>query len=223
MGKRGPQPNGEYGTKAPRRAVFSARIQPDTRAQLSKAAKASGRSLSQEFEHRLRRTFIEDERDLNFYGSQSNAAIIRLLGTIIQRWCTSWRIKIADDWITDVHRDPEEWLRDPWLFDEVVTALMHALMWFRPPGKHDKQSVFFHSDTEELINEIRSSDPSLPITKRSTPQHARAMLKDKLGHLAKRPHPYDDWLKKAQPAPIIFPKPAKRKLYEENDRMRSGE
>ena len=29
---------------------------------------------SQEFEHRLRRTFIEDERDLNFYGSQSNVS-----------------------------------------------------------------------------------------------------------------------------------------------------
>jgi hypothetical protein len=44
---------------------------------------------------------------------------------------------------------------------------------------------------DQLIDEIRSSDPSLPITKRSKRQHAMAMLKDKLGDLipeqAKKP------------------------------------
>jgi hypothetical protein len=53
--------------------------------------------------------------------------------------------------------------------------------------------LYYHSTAEDIINEIRSADPSLPITKRSSRQHAMAMLKDKLGDLASRRHPYDDW------------------------------
>jgi hypothetical protein len=62
-----------------------------------------------------------------------------------------------------------------------------------------------------LINEIRSSDPSLPITKRSNRQHAMAMLKEKLGDLAQHQHPYDVWLKKEPPVRIAVPNRAKRK------------
>ena len=68
MGKRGPKPKGEYGGKIARTAVLSTRLQPDTRARLSKAAKASGRSLSQELEHRLRGSFIEEDKVVDFYG-----------------------------------------------------------------------------------------------------------------------------------------------------------
>ncbi len=56
MGKRGPLPRGEYGRKIGRTAVLSTRLQPDTRALLVAAKEASGRSLSQELEHRLRQT-----------------------------------------------------------------------------------------------------------------------------------------------------------------------
>ena len=61
---------------------------------------------------------------------------------------------------------------------------------------------------EGIINEIRSADPSLPITKRSTRQHAMAMLKDKLGDLARHRHPYDDWRENEPP---VVPNPAQRK------------
>ena len=62
MGKRGPQPKGEYGGKIARTAVLSTRLQPDTRARLSEAAKANKRSLSQELENRLRGSFIEEDK-----------------------------------------------------------------------------------------------------------------------------------------------------------------
>ena len=70
MGKRGPHPKGEYGGKIARTAVLSTRLQPDTRARLSEAAKASGRSLSQELEHRLRGSFIEEDKVVDFYGCE---------------------------------------------------------------------------------------------------------------------------------------------------------
>jgi hypothetical protein len=211
MGSRGPQPKGEYGGKIGRTAVLSTRLQPDTRRRLVAATEASGRSLSQELEHRLRRTFIDDDKAVEFYGSQSNAAILKLIGAVIQSTCTSWFVKIADDWVPDLKKDPGEWLRDPKLFDQVLTAIVHALICFEPSGGRDKQFLFYNSIAEQIIDEIRSADPSLPITKRSTRQHAMATLKDKLGDLARHRHPYDDWREKEPPVRIVVPNPAKRK------------
>jgi hypothetical protein len=211
MGKRGPQPKGEYGGKIGRTAVLSTRLQPDTRKRLVAATETSGRSLSQELEHRLRRTFIEDDKAVDFYGSQSNAAILKLIGAVIQSTCTSWLVKTDEGWVPDLYKDPAEWLRDPKLFDGVLTAIVHALMWFRPNRNRDEPFLFYSSIAEQIIDEIRSSDSSLPITKRSTRQHAMAMLKDKLGDLARHRHPYDDWREKEPPVRIVVPNPAKKK------------
>ena len=49
MGRRGPQPKGEYGGKIGRTAVLSTRLQPDTRRRLVAATETSGRSLSQDW------------------------------------------------------------------------------------------------------------------------------------------------------------------------------
>ena len=211
MGKRGPKPKGEYGGKIGRTAVLSTRLQPDTRARLSTAARANGRSLSQELEHRLRGSFIEEDKVIDFYGSQTNSAVVKLLGAVIQSTCTNWSVKTADGWVPDPHKDPGEWLRDPSLFDQVLTAIVHALIWFKPSGGRDEQLLHYHSTAEDIINEIRSADPSLPITKGSTRQHAMAMLQDKLGDLARHRHPYDDWCEKEPPVRIVVPTPAKRK------------
>jgi hypothetical protein len=77
-----------------------------------------------------------------------------------------------------------------------MSAIEHTLLWFRPGGDSARRSITLSSGTdraEQLIDEIRAADPSIPITKGSTRQHAMAMLKDKLGDLAKGSHPYDEW------------------------------
>jgi hypothetical protein len=211
MGRRGPQPKGEYGGKIARTAVLSTRLQPDTRRRLVAATQTTGWSLSQELEHRLRRTFIEDDRAVDFYGSQSNAAILKLIGAVIQSTCTTWVVKTADGWIPDLNKDPGEWLRDPKLFDQVLTAIVHALIWFKPDGGRDEEFIFYHSTAEQIIDEIRAADPSLPITKRSTRQHAMATLKDKLGDLTRRRHPYDDWSGNAPPVRTDVPRPKRKR------------
>jgi hypothetical protein len=210
VGKRGPQPKGEYGRNIGRTAVLSTRLQPDTRARLSRAAKATKRSLSQELEHRLRLSFINEDGVIDFYGSQANAAIIQLLGAVIKSTCTSWLVKTADEWVRDFHKDPGEWLRDPKIFDAVFGAIVHALLWFKPTGSRHDQLFFYSSEIERLIDEIRAADPSLPLAKGATRQHALAVLKDQLGNLVHRPHPYGDLIKK-EPVPAVARHPNKKK------------
>lgn len=190
MGKRGPQPKGEYGGKRDRTAVLSTRLRPETRNRLVAAAKTSGRSLSQELEHRLRWTFSEDDLGVKLYGTEQNAAVVNLIGATIQSVSTR----------NSVGRK-HEWLKEQWLFDDVMTAIRHVLLWFRPGGDSGLRQITFGSGTDRadrLINEIRSSDPSLPITKGSARQHTMARLKEKLGDVVTARNPYDD-LRKPMP------------------------
>jgi CelD/BcsL family acetyltransferase involved in cellulose biosynthesis len=203
MGKRGPRPKGEYGGKGGRTAVLSTRLQPDSRARLVAAAKTNGRSLSQELEHRLRRTFTEDDKAVDWYGSGQTAAVVKLIGATIH----SAAARVSK-------RGKHDWLEEQWLFDDVMDAIAHVLLWFRPGGDSGRRPIALSSGTNEadtLMEEIRSADPSLPIAKGSTRQHALAMLKDKLGDLAKGPHPYEDWQKREPPVRIVVPRPAKRR------------
>ena len=204
MGKRGPHPKGEYGRNITRTAVLSTRLQPDTRARLREAAKANGRSLSQELEHRLRRTFIEDDKSIEWYGSEQTAAVVKLIGATIQS--TAARVS---------KRGKHDWLKESWLFDDVMTAIRHMLLWFRPDGDSGIQQITLSSGTDradQLINEIRSADPALPITKGSTRQHAMAMLKDKLGDLVRDRNPYDDLRQRTLTKPRNISNRLKRKL-----------
>ena len=197
MGKRGPRPKGEYGGKIGRTAVFSTRMQVDTRARLAAAAKAGKRSLSQEVEYRLRRTFIEDDTDARNFGSEQTGAVVRLLGATIAA-------AIAK--ISARGKGGHDWLAEPWAFDDVKDAIDHMLLWLRPGGESGMREIKLSSGTDvtdQLIEEIRTADPSLPITKGSTQQHARAMLKAKLGSLADPPHPYDEWSKKEPPIKVV--------------------
>jgi hypothetical protein len=120
------------------------------------------------------------------------------------------RFVVRDGWVPDLRKDPGEWLRDPKLFDQALTAIVHALMWFKPSGGRDEQFLFYHSTAEKIVEEIRAADPSLPMTKGSTRQHAMAKLKDQLGDLARQRHPYDEWRKK-EPLVRIVPIRAKMK------------
>jgi TraY domain len=61
---RGRAPKGEYAGKT---EVMSFRLTPDTKAALRRAAATSGRSLSQEAEHRLRRGLDDEEAISKLY------------------------------------------------------------------------------------------------------------------------------------------------------------
>lgn len=185
MGNRGPQPKGEYGGTSERTAVFSTRLRPETRRRLVAAAKASGRSLSQELEHRLRETFSEDDLGVQLYGNETNAAVVNLIGAMIRSASTR-----------DSAKRKYDWLGDQFLFDDVMAAIRHVLLWFRPGGDSGLREITGGSGIDRanrLIDEIRSADPSLPITKGSARQHTMARLREKLANLVSARNPYDDF------------------------------
>jgi hypothetical protein len=193
MGKRGPKPQGEFSGKT---AVISVRLRPETRRRLETEKKASGRSLSQELEWRLRGSFVEDDKAVDFYGSAQNAAILKLLGLVIQAVGTTRLQKRAGKWGPNP-AEGDEWLRNPELFDSVCNAIQHTLEWWRPGGAG--RALVYNSDSEALLDEIRAANAASPFDKGvTTRQHALAKLRDGLGELAQRPHPHDAW-SKAEP------------------------
>jgi hypothetical protein len=204
MGKRGPQPKGQYGGTKDRTAVFSTRLRPETRNRLVAAATASGRSLSQELEHRLRQTFSEDDAGVKLYGTERNAAVVNLIGATIQS--VSTRIPAAEK---------HDWLKEQWLFDDVMAAIRHVLLFFRPGGDSGLREITVGSGTnraDQLFDEIRSSDSGRPMSKGLARQHTMARLKEKLGDLVTARNPYDDFRKPKPPEPRNISPRLKRQL-----------
>src|SRR5262249_7489366 len=119
------------------------------------------------------------------WADKQNAAIVKLIGLVIHAASTSVKGK-------------HNWLKEQWLFDDVMDAIAHTLLWFRPGGDSGRRGIALSSGTDhaaQLMAEIRSSDPSLPITEGTRRQHQMAALKGKLGELVDHPHPYDRWYK----------------------------
>jgi hypothetical protein len=109
MGK-GPRPKGEYAGKS---SVFSTRIRPDLRKYLEKAAKTSGRSLSQEVEHRLRRSFVEDDKISDAFGDRRTYRLMRMMSDAIH--------------LSQKEGNDESWLDDPFRF-RVALAAMRSIV-----------------------------------------------------------------------------------------------
>ena len=118
MPKRGRKPKGEYQGKS---VVFSTRLRADTKKALEVAAEASGRSLSQEAEHRLRRSFDEDRTLFERFGGRENYAVLRLIGTCL------------DSGFNPLNPDAS-WRDDPYVFQQTLEAVTVVLKAFRPPG-----------------------------------------------------------------------------------------
>ena len=188
MGKRGPAPKGEYANKS---SVFSTRIRPDLRASLVAAAKKRGRSLSQEVENRLRRTFIEDEKMEVAFGSRTNFLILRIVGLAMQ--------------YANHHPASRslEWTDDPVAFDTVVKCVGNVLGALRPrerppslvaPQGRDEAdprdavtTEFISKNVAALLwTAVQEADPALPLNRGTRYDLLNAQLKADLGPLAER-------------------------------------
>ena len=114
MGK-GPRPKGEYTGKS---SVFSTRIRPNLRKSLEKAAKTSGRSLSQEVEHRLSRSFVEDDRIADAFGDRRTYRLMRLMSDAIQ-------LSLDEE-------SEQGWLDDPFRFRVALAAMRNVVEAIEP-------------------------------------------------------------------------------------------
>src|SRR5262249_27704091 len=152
----GRPPHGDYPEKS---AVINFRIRPDTKQALQDAAHASGRTLSQECEHQLRRGLIE-------MGAGSTHAIMRIVGRAIDKL-----VKL---------KDPNaKWMADAYLYQQAENALVAALRLFRPEGvppKDTAESLDFGGMQQgallvrEEFRDVQLADPSIPFAKQSARQ-----------------------------------------------------
>ena len=98
-----------------KRWIMSIRTTAAGRERLQGAAEAQGRSLSEEIEGRLRRTFWEDDS----YGGFENAALVNLIGATIRN--------------IEAHSE-RSWRTDPVLWGKVRDAVLATLESHAPAG-----------------------------------------------------------------------------------------
>jgi hypothetical protein len=208
MGKRGPATKGEYLGKS---AVLSTRITPELRAHLEDAVKRSGLTLSREIEHRLRRTFHEDEKIAEGFGSRRNRALMKMVAMAMQ---TAW----------NPDRPDAEWLDDPWMFEQVVRLVNNVLEGARPQGvipplswgPLNAAAELSAMDTPaRLWREIQHADASLPLNA-SGPRHVANLIKSDLGEVASRPQIFEgtakDFRRKADEMEKSQSRPKRQRL-----------
>jgi hypothetical protein len=109
-----------------RRKTTSTRITPETRAYLEEGAAQSGRSLSQEIELRLERSFVAGTEAVRgvytSFGDMRTFIIMRMLASAI----SAIEAKVGS-----------KWTEDPEAFEQVEIACLALLKVFGPKGSVD--------------------------------------------------------------------------------------
>ena len=151
--KRGRPPGGEYAEKS---AVMNFRIRPDTKRLLQQAAHMSGRTLSQETEHQLRRALVE-------MGAGPTYAFLQTIGQAVDSLVN--------------FKDPKaSWLHDPYLYRQARNAITAALDLFQPEGTPPETATerFELGGTQqgrvamlELLRQIQLANSSIPLAENS--------------------------------------------------------
>lgn len=172
--KRGRPPGGEFSEKS---EVVHFRVRPDTKALLETAARASGRTVSQECEHRLL-------RGLDDFDNEPTTAVLKIFS-------------LAIDTATKF-RDPKgeaRWWTDPYLFEVAKRTFTGLLDLFRPSGAAAPPDDIFFQQMRDLsahtaaavVRRIQLIDPAKPYARQTRPEVWFSMLRKELGPLADRP------------------------------------
>jgi hypothetical protein len=164
VAKRGRPPGGEYPDK---KEVANFRIRPDTKRLLAAAARKSGRTVSQETEHQLRRALVDK-------GGPTHA----VLGAI----------SLAIDNLLTGTPTAEQWLKDPKAFDQVARAFATSLELFRPfvtLGVCELSIDLVPAiSSEQLVKNLAQvTELQAPLGKQSVRERALAFLQRDLGTL----------------------------------------
>jgi len=191
MGKRGPKPKEE----AARSHIFSVRLRSDLRESLQNAAKQNRRTLSEEIQKRLGRTFFEDEKIADSFGNRRNYLVMRIVALAVQwQWDPFFTMQ-------------GDWLDDPLKFDQAVKTVNLVLKALRPPGpkksvtitteRFGRSSAFdpegvatleftAHQGAAIWLKAINEADLAAPINKGNRIDHQMRMLKSELGDVVTR-------------------------------------
>jgi TraY domain len=175
MARLGRRPKGEYPEK---KRVFASRIREDTWEMLQRAAAKSGRSLSQEFEFRLRRSLDDDEKIESAFGDLKTFGLMKLAAQAVKSMCDLNNLKV-------------HWTGNVTAFDEALEVITRTLKGFRPQVTATNlvtgRPELGKAALVEIVREIQAADPTHPLDKVSKRQRAMLRLQSELGDLVDRP------------------------------------
>lgn len=172
---RGRRPQGNYKGKT---KVLSTRITAELSAALRQSAAIKGHSVSQEIEHRLRRSFGEDLGIIERFGNRRNYAVLRLISSYMDALYKPGDLDAS-------------WLDDPYIFAQLERAVALMFDQLRPAGDARPplySTIGLSPDDYQatqvgaaLLEAVKAADPGvLPIT------GLAALIRDDLGAVADR-------------------------------------
>jgi hypothetical protein len=189
MGKRGPKAHQEFGDQ---KAVLSTRISNDTRDALEAAAKASGRPLSREVEHRLRRSFDDDAKISETLGGPQLYAMLRMVSAAMTFAAT------AHSPIPEKSDKEVDWLNNPDAYDRAFWATVRVLDALRPHGDaapgddwEMRRKRYGSGAANVILEEVGLADGPLPSPKErlSTQKRLYRRIASDLGEARQRIQP----------------------------------
>jgi len=163
------------------------KVTPEIKNKLDTAAKANGRTQSQEAEARIEQTFrgvdyLEQAMDLA-YGPRL-AVLLILIGRAMN----------------EIGRHapfPTNWMDQAYLFDEAVAAVVEALAAFRPDGSGLPSAILAPMVIRKLLAAIKNPDEVRELKEWAAPLHA------KLGEAAGRLR-IEQWVQITEESPGKF-------------------
>jgi hypothetical protein len=159
-----------------------ARIPEGLRRRLARAASAVPRSMNAEMVHRLQRSFDDDQRLEEVWGSREVYGLMRIIAEAIQRTGQS-----AGFYSTRTVEGAEGWLTQPWAYDQAKQAAMRVLEALRPPGDPTapapELSTLGRGFASGVLNDIARGTPRV-----INPDNVERLdeLRSDLGSLAER-------------------------------------
>jgi hypothetical protein len=123
-------------TGGAKRHPLNMRTTRETRERLEAAASANGRSLAQEVEARLERSFAQDQRLEDVFGSADLFGLLRAVGTAMDA-----AGKSAGFMATRSPEGARGWIDHPYAYDQAVQAAVRVLEALRPHGEIEPPDV----------------------------------------------------------------------------------
>lgn len=190
MAKRGRKPKGEFSDNS---TILSIRLRADTRAALEAACEKSGRPLGQEIQWRVVRTFVEDEKIADGFGSRREYRFFRVLSEAV-------RMTVERESLLPVEQreaaEGKSWLDEPEKYHRAMHACMAIFRTLSPgtPALSDEEMHDLQMWSQmrgelaafQRMHQIAGADASLSLAARDEKAVRDALAKRDLGSIVDR-------------------------------------
>lgn len=154
---------------APRQAIqINLRVPPDLREQLQRAAEARGVSVTREINDRLAASFGHEAAIDAAIGNRTLLGLLRLVGVAMQGAgkFAAFASAVAS------HDKRQEWIDNPYAYDQATRAALTILDALRPPGEIEVPRI----PVAETVGEGPGGEAADLLNRRMGDSHARGVI-----------------------------------------------